>query len=81
VPELTSPRPGLTVQDPDAAGGRDRDAAASVERVAPANSLEAEADGGRPQVPIEVRSLIREMSLANRLWGTPRIHGELLNLG
>jgi transposase InsO family protein len=25
--------------------------------------------------------LIREMSLANRLWGAPRIHGELLKLG
>ena len=37
--------------------------------------------GGRPKVPIEVRSLIREMSVANRLWGAPRIHGELLKLG
>ena len=34
--------------------------------------------GGRPKVPIEIRRLIREMSLANRLWGAPRIHGELL---
>ena len=30
---------------------------------------------------MEVRRLIREMSLANRLWGAPRIHGELLKLG
>src|SRR3982075_897578 len=37
--------------------------------------------GGRPRVPVEIRSLIREMSLANRLWGAPRIHGELLKLG
>ena len=37
--------------------------------------------GGRPRVPIEIRRLIREMSLANRLWGAPRIHGELLKLG
>src|SRR6478735_8798477 len=37
--------------------------------------------GGRPKVPIEVRSLIRRMSLENRLWGAPRIHGELLRLG
>ena len=29
----------------------------------------------------EIRRLIREMSLANRLWGAPRIHGELLKLG
>jgi hypothetical protein len=25
--------------------------------------------GGRPQIPGEIRRLIREMSLANRLWG------------
>ena len=37
--------------------------------------------GGRPMVPLEIRRLIREMSLANRLWGAPRIHGELLKLG
>jgi transposase InsO family protein len=29
----------------------------------------------------EIRGLIRRMSLANPLWGTPRIHGELLKLG
>ena len=37
--------------------------------------------GGRPMVPMEIRRLIREMSLANRLWGAPRIQGELLRLG
>ena len=36
---------------------------------------------GRPKVPLEVRTLIRQMSLDNRLWGAPRIHGELLKLG
>ena len=36
---------------------------------------------GRPTVPVEIRQLIREMSLANPLWGAPRIHGELLKLG
>ena len=36
---------------------------------------------GRPKVPLEIRRLIREMSLANPLWGAPRIHGELLKLG
>ena len=36
---------------------------------------------GRPQVPLEMRQLIRELSLANPLWGAPRIHGELLKLG
>jgi len=29
----------------------------------------------------EIRRLIRAMSLANPLWGAPRIHGELLKLG
>jgi hypothetical protein len=37
--------------------------------------------GGQPKIPEEIRRLIREMSLANRLWGAPRIHGELLKLG
>ena len=36
---------------------------------------------GRPKTPLEIRQLIREMSLANPLWGAPRIHGELLKLG
>ena len=37
--------------------------------------------GGRPQIPTELRALIRRMSTENRLWGAPRIHGELLKLG
>ena len=37
--------------------------------------------GGRPKISRETRQLIREMSLANPLWGAPRIHGELLKLG
>ena len=37
--------------------------------------------GGRPTAPLEIRGLIREMSIANPLWGAPRIHGELLKLG
>ena len=36
---------------------------------------------GRPTVSLEVRRLIREMSIVNPLWGAPRIHGELLKLG
>jgi transposase InsO family protein len=36
---------------------------------------------GRPGVSAEIRQLIREMSLANPLWGAPRIHGELVKLG
>lgn len=30
---------------------------------------------------VEMRQLIRQMSVANPLWGAPRIHGELLKLG
>ena len=36
---------------------------------------------GRPTINLEVRELIRQMSVANPLWGAPRIHGELLKLG
>jgi transposase InsO family protein len=36
---------------------------------------------GRPKLPVEIRTLIRDISLANPLWGAPRIHGELLKLG
>jgi hypothetical protein len=36
--------------------------------------------GGRPKVAIEIRNLIRRISEENPLWGTPRIHGELLKL-
>jgi putative transposase len=32
-------------------------------------------------VAAEIRDLIRRMSQVNALWGTPRIHGELLKLG
>src|SRR3977135_4118113 len=37
--------------------------------------------GGRPKTPADIRRLIREMSVANPLWGAPRIHGEPLKLG
>ncbi len=36
---------------------------------------------GRPTLPLEIRRLIRQMSIDNPLWGAPRIHGELLKLG
>src|SRR5258705_11725507 len=36
---------------------------------------------GRPTVAIEIRRLIREMSIANPLWGARRIQGGLLKLG
>ena len=31
--------------------------------------------GGRPKLPVDIRALIRDISLANPLWGAPRIHG------
>ena len=31
--------------------------------------------------PVEVWALIREISIANPVWGAPRIHGELLKIG
>ncbi|WP_292529463.1 integrase core domain-containing protein [Methylocystis sp.] len=37
--------------------------------------------GGRPKIQLELRALIQRMSAENRLWGAPRIHGELLKLG
>src|SRR6476646_10596828 len=37
--------------------------------------------GGRPKTAADIRRLIREMSVANPLWGAPRLHGELLKLG
>ena len=37
--------------------------------------------GGRPKTPLEIRHPVREMSLANPLWGAPRIDAELLKLG
>ena len=37
--------------------------------------------GGRPKVDRELRDLIHRMCNENPLWGTPRIHGELLKLG
>jgi len=37
--------------------------------------------GGRPPIDMELRVLIRRMSVENPLWGAPRIHGELLKLG
>jgi transposase InsO family protein len=37
--------------------------------------------GGRPKVDCELRNLIQQMCVENRLWGAPRIHGELLKLG
>src|SRR3984957_18649101 len=37
--------------------------------------------GGRPRIDMELRVLIRRMSTENPLWGTPRLHGEPLEVG
>src|SRR6266436_4864651 len=37
--------------------------------------------GGRPRIAADLRALILRISAENRLWGAPRIHGELLKLG
>jgi hypothetical protein len=36
---------------------------------------------GRPRVSRELADFVRTMALANPLWGSPRVHGELLKLG
>ncbi len=36
---------------------------------------------GRPRIDSQCRSLLRQLAGENRLWGAPRIHGELLKLG
>ena len=36
---------------------------------------------GRPVISREVRNLIHRMSLANALWGAPRLVGELGKIG
>jgi putative transposase len=37
--------------------------------------------GGRPRVSAETIALIQQMARDNRLWGAPRVRGELLKLG
>ena len=44
-------------------------------------SLSRSGKPGRPAVPREVRDLIRRMSSANPLWGSPHVVGELKKIG
>src|SRR5438874_3713962 len=43
--------------------------------------LSARPIAGRPPVNAQIKALVTRMAAANPLWGTPRIHGELLRLG
>jgi hypothetical protein len=36
---------------------------------------------GRPGIDVKVKDLIEKIATANPLWGAPRVHGELLELG
>jgi hypothetical protein len=72
------------------ARGGNSDVAPADKRSAANRSQETDLQPHRPidtfvclyrLVTLEIRKLIREMSLANPLWGAPRIHGELLKLG
>src|SRR4029077_20508980 len=44
-------------------------------------ALEIAPIGRATAIDMELRVLIRRMSVENPLWGAPRIHGELLKLG
>jgi hypothetical protein len=57
-------------------GGRDRSSAAQ-----PLDNGRSRPRSGRPRIPVDIRHLILEMSVANPLWGAPQVHGELLKLG
>src|SRR5258708_10426439 len=66
-------------------GGNDdhptRDAGAMASRGFPPLLALEIPEPGRPSIDAGLRALIRRMSIENRLWGAPRIHGELLKLG
>src|SRR5262245_22423268 len=44
-------------------------------------NLSGQLTRGRPGVHADIKALITRLSIANPLWGAPRIHGELLKLG
>jgi len=64
---------------PDAGSARDRRPVVSrrVLSVGPRRTRRP----GRPRIDAECRQLIQQMAVENRLWGAPRIHGELVKLG
>jgi hypothetical protein len=63
-----------------ALGKIDRPVFCGLYRLSP-TVLDARPRSGRPRILADIRHLILEMSVANPLWGAPRIHGELLKLG
>jgi transposase InsO family protein len=44
-------------------------------------TLSGRRPAGHPPVDAAIKALVRRMAAANPLWGAPRIHGELLELG
>ena len=65
-------------------GGRSaRDGRAMASRLAPPpmDTTLTRLHGGRPAIEQRVQALVREMAATNPLWGAPRIHGELGELG
>jgi transposase InsO family protein len=62
--------------------GGDFGSPSSAEYSAPEGAAPTAVQSHRPpDLRMALRRLIREMSLANPLWGAPRLHGELLKLG
>lgn len=60
---------------------RPRRSCAGIARVFEPIGARSRGAGRASAVSIEIRQLIREFSIANPLWGAPRLHGELLKLG
>jgi hypothetical protein len=73
----TAWRNALKVIQPETVLRRRRHGIALILEISITRSLASWA----PTIALETRQLIREMALANFLWGAPRVHGKLLKLG